>query len=105
MQQRALTAREEEILRQLTLGLSNKEIARKLNLAVGTVKTHVKSILDKLDAARRTEAVAIARLRGILREDSEHPPALGRAARAALAGVARQQREHNVMSFPSRNAA
>jgi two-component system NarL family response regulator len=76
MNHRALTPREEEILRQMMLGLSNKAIALRLNVAVGTVKTHVKSVLDKLDAASRTEAVAIAQRRGILqeeREGSHHP--------------------------------
>jgi two-component system NarL family response regulator len=76
MNNRALTPREEEILRQMMLGLSNKGIALRLNVAVGTVKTHVKSILDKLDAASRTEAVAIAQRRGILQEEREgghHP--------------------------------
>jgi DNA-binding NarL/FixJ family response regulator len=66
MKQEALTRREEDILGQIMLGLSNKGIASKLTLAVGTVKTHVKSILRKLDAASRTEAVAIAQRRGIL---------------------------------------
>jgi DNA-binding NarL/FixJ family response regulator len=71
MKQQALTSREEDILRQVMLGLSNKGIARKLSLAVGTVKTHVKSILRKLDATSRTEAVAIAQRRGIPREECE----------------------------------
>jgi DNA-binding NarL/FixJ family response regulator len=71
MKQQALTIREEDILRQMMLGLSNKGIARKLTLAIGTVKTHVKSILGKLDAASRTEAVAIAQRRGILGEERE----------------------------------
>ncbi|MDB6045492.1 MAG: Transcriptional regulator, LuxR family [Gammaproteobacteria bacterium] len=66
MKQEALTRREEDILEEIMLGLSNKAIASKLAVAVGTVKTHVKSILSKLDAASRTEAVAIAQRRGIL---------------------------------------
>jgi DNA-binding NarL/FixJ family response regulator len=68
MKQQALTCREEDILRLLMLGLSNKRIAMKLTLSVGTVKTHVKAILSKLKATSRTEAVAIAQRRGILRE-------------------------------------
>src|SRR6202011_4805154 len=68
MKQQALTSRECDILRQLMLGLSNKRIASKLELAVGTVKSHVKSILHKLEATSRTEAVAIAQHRGILGE-------------------------------------
>jgi two-component system NarL family response regulator len=71
MKHQALTRREEDILRQLMLGLSNKGISRRLTLAVGTVKTHVKAILRKLDATNRTEAVAIAQRRGILREERE----------------------------------
>jgi DNA-binding NarL/FixJ family response regulator len=74
MKHRALTRREEDILRQLMLGLSNKGIAMQLKVALGTVKTHVKSILDKLDAASRTEAVAIAQRRGILQEEREYLP-------------------------------
>ena len=74
MKQRALTRREEEILRQLMLGFSNKIIAQKLALATGTVKSHVKAILRKLDAKSRTEAAAIARRRGILEEEGEPSP-------------------------------
>jgi DNA-binding NarL/FixJ family response regulator len=73
MKQQALTRREEDILRQVMLGLSNKGIALKLTLALGTVKTHVKAILGKLNASSRTEAVAIAQRRGILREECEFP--------------------------------
>jgi two-component system, NarL family, response regulator len=55
-----LTPRELEILTLLAEGKSNKLIARELNISEGTVKTHVKSILEKLDATSRTEAVAVA---------------------------------------------
>ena len=68
MKQQTLTARQAEILRQLMLGFSNKIIARKLALSTGTVKSHVKAILQKLDARSRTEAAAIAQRRGILEE-------------------------------------
>jgi two-component system NarL family response regulator len=64
---RALTRREAEVLGYLVSGLSNKGIAAKLELAVGTIKTHVKSILEKLDARSRTQAAAIAQRRGIVR--------------------------------------
>jgi DNA-binding CsgD family transcriptional regulator len=74
MAHRALTRREEDILRQMMLGRSNKHIAITLDVAIGTVKTHVKSILDKLDAASRTEAAAIAQRRGILQEERVVPP-------------------------------
>jgi DNA-binding NarL/FixJ family response regulator len=69
MKQQALTRRETDIMRQMMLGMSNKAIASKLDLAVGTVKTHVKSILEKLHANSRTEAVSIAQRRGMLREE------------------------------------
>jgi DNA-binding NarL/FixJ family response regulator len=73
MRQQALTDRQAEILRCLMLGLSNKAIASKLALAVGTIKSHVKSILGKLEASSRTEAVSIAQRRGILRDQDETP--------------------------------
>jgi DNA-binding NarL/FixJ family response regulator len=71
LKQQALTPKETKVLRQMMLGRSNKVIAREFGVAVGTVKTHVKSILSKLDAVNRNEAVAIARRRGILSEESE----------------------------------
>ncbi len=81
MTHRALTRREADILRQMMLGRSNKHIAIALNVAIGTVKTHVKSILDKLDAASRTEAAAIAQRRGILQEERESPASAPDVAR------------------------
>lgn len=71
MKQQALTPREADILRCMMLGMSNKAIASKLTLAVGTVKTHVKSVLEKLNASSRTQAVSIAQRRGILRDVDE----------------------------------
>jgi DNA-binding NarL/FixJ family response regulator len=71
MRQQTLTARQAEILRQLMLGFSNKIIARKLALSTGTVKSHVKAVLQKLGARSRTEAAAIAQRRGILEEECE----------------------------------
>jgi len=56
-----ITAREQEVLRELAAGRSNKEIARRLNLSPNTVKTHVARLYEKLDAARRTQAVLRAR--------------------------------------------
>jgi DNA-binding NarL/FixJ family response regulator len=81
MTHRALTRREGDILRHMMLGRSNKHIAIELNVAIGTVKTHVKSILDKLDAASRTEAAAIAQRRGILQEERESPSSTSNIAR------------------------
>lgn len=61
-----LTSREDEVLRLLARGQCNKSIARDLDIAVGTVKVHVKSILAKLDAKCRTEAASIAAQRGLV---------------------------------------
>ncbi len=104
MKQQALTTREGDILRQMMLGLSNKGIAAKLTVAVGTVKTHVKSVLEKLGAASRTEAVAIAQRRGILREESEGlPPEVGAARIGKHPGV-RQPRAGSRWSGLSRRS-
>ena len=62
----ALTVREIEVLRRVAAGKSNKLIAAELDISEGTVKTHMKSILPKLDASDRTHAVMIALKRGIL---------------------------------------
>ena len=63
---KTLTEREKAVLEQLTLGLSNKVIASRLNLSVATVKTHLKSILERLEANSRTAAVIEAHRRGLL---------------------------------------
>ncbi len=62
----SLSDREIEVLRRVAAGQSNKLIAADLNISEGTVKTHMKSILPKLDASDRTHAVMIALKRGIL---------------------------------------
>jgi len=62
----ALTPRETEVLTFVADGLGNREIAERLGTAAGTIKIHVQNILDKLDAADRTQAVTIALQRGIL---------------------------------------
>ncbi len=63
----SLTQREVEVLQQLAQGRSNKDIGRRLSISEGTAKTHVKAILTKLDAISRTEAVAVAHKRGLIR--------------------------------------
>lgn len=54
----SLTPREHEILRLVSEGLGNREIARRLSISEHTVKFHVSSVLAKLDAGSRTEAVS-----------------------------------------------
>jgi NarL family two-component system response regulator YdfI len=61
-----LTAREIEVLRFLADGASNKIIAHKLGISDHTVKFHVTSILSKLNAGTRTEAVTLGVRRGII---------------------------------------
>lgn len=61
-----LSPREREILTLLAQGLSNKQIASRLQVGVETVKTHISSILGKLDAVDRTQAVALALRRGLI---------------------------------------
>ena len=63
----SLTQRELDVLQQIALGRSNKDIGRRLSISEGTAKTHVKAILTKLDAISRTEAVSIAHKRGLIR--------------------------------------
>jgi DNA-binding CsgD family transcriptional regulator len=62
----ALTARELEVLSLLAEGASNKLIARRLGISTHTAKYHVASLLEKLDAVSRTDAVANAARIGVL---------------------------------------
>ncbi len=62
-----LTPRETEVLRWLARGLPNKELGERLHISERTVKFHVSSILTKMGASNRTEAVAAAVQRGIIR--------------------------------------
>ncbi len=62
----ALTPREVEVLRLLAQGLQNKEIAAQLVISERTVKFHVSSIMSKLGAGNRTEAVTLAAQQGLI---------------------------------------
>ena len=62
----SLTPRELEVLTLLAEGASNKMIAHRLGISVHTAKFHVRSLLDKLDAGGRTDAVAHAARLGII---------------------------------------
>jgi len=65
-----LTAREEEVLALVTEGLCNKRVAKRLDIGVGTVKTHLRAAFDKLQVRSRAQAVVTAKRRGILRQAS-----------------------------------
>jgi DNA-binding NarL/FixJ family response regulator len=62
----ALTAREVEILQQVAEGNRNRDIADRLFISEGTVKVHIKHIMEKLGANDRTQAITIAVRRGII---------------------------------------
>ena len=64
---KALTDRQKEILEGLTRGLTNKDIAKSLHIREDRVKEHVNAIFEKLGAANRTEAVAIAMRKQLLK--------------------------------------
>jgi DNA-binding NarL/FixJ family response regulator len=66
MTREALTGRESQVLDLLACGRCNKSIARELQIAVGTVKAHVKAIMAKLEASSRTQAVSVAAQRGLV---------------------------------------
>lgn len=68
-----LSEREVEVLRQIAAGLTNREIASRLYLALNTVKVHTRNIYGKLGVNNRTQAVARARALGLLQDvDPSH---------------------------------
>jgi two-component system NarL family response regulator len=69
-----LTSRETDVLQLLAQGQCNKSIARELGIGVGTVKTHVKGLFDKLGATARTHAVVLATRRGLVGESYANQP-------------------------------
>jgi DNA-binding NarL/FixJ family response regulator len=70
-----LTAREREILEYVAAGWRNQEIAERLNIAVNTVKVHLRNILEKLDLRNRQQAAAFAAREGLLGPSTPAPPA------------------------------
>lgn len=66
LQQYGVTAREYEVLLLLAEGGSNKQIALELAVGEGTVKSHVKSLLHKLEVSSRTQAVVVAMRSGLI---------------------------------------
>ena len=79
-----LTAREDEVLRMLATGLSNREIAKHLCITVHTVKNHVHNLLAKLGAKSRAEAVALYRDNPQLRQRQARWPNAGYMKELAL---------------------
>jgi len=63
-----LSQRQSEILESIARGLTNKEIATQLDISLESVKSHVKVILEKLEASSRTEAAAIAQRKNLLKQ-------------------------------------
>ncbi|MBQ2629500.1 MAG: response regulator transcription factor, partial [Kiritimatiellae bacterium] len=63
-----LSQRQREILESIARGLTNKEIAAALDISLESVKSHVKVILEKLEASSRTEAATIAQRKNLLRQ-------------------------------------
>ena len=69
-EQIALTEREREVLREMAVGRTNKEIARSLDIALTTVKSHVRAIFDKLGVESRTQAALYAVRTRLVPEDA-----------------------------------
>lgn len=82
-----LTPREGEVLRLVAQGLPNKVIAAQLQVELGTVKCHMRAVLDKLRAGSRTEAVVIAHRRGLLALAAA-PPATSASSHRPVAALA-----------------
>jgi len=70
-----LTPREQQILSLLATGANNRAIAAQLGIAYGTVRTHVRSLLEKLESSSRLQAVSTARERRQPFPGNRHAPA------------------------------
>jgi DNA-binding NarL/FixJ family response regulator len=92
LRSRGLTQREVEVLWLIMQGLPDKAIACRLERSVDTVKSHVKTILTKLNASSRVEAVAIARRRGLVSEKSMATSGSGQRGAGSPQNFAEQQR-------------
>ena len=78
-----LTARERQIIGMIGAGLSNKDIARQLNIGLATTKSHVHNLLGKLNIQRRGQAAAWLREYGV-RYGALSPPGLPRRSEPAF---------------------
>ena len=86
--QSELTRREDDVLQLMGQGYCNKLIARTLGISLGTVKSHVKAVLEKLNATARTHAVVIAAQRGMI---GNEPPGAGAWQVAPMKGQCLRQ--------------
>jgi DNA-binding NarL/FixJ family response regulator len=93
-----LTMRESEVLRLIASGMPNKLIASQLKIALGTVKSHARMILDKLGACSRTQATVIAAQRGLLGPQSPIRPAVVPPPRQNLVTPAWRAHERDQMA-------
>ena len=66
-----ITNREREVLSQLALGKTNKEISETLMLSPSTVRNHISNIFTKLKISNRSQATAVAIFSGLLKFDKE----------------------------------
>jgi DNA-binding NarL/FixJ family response regulator len=69
----SLTAREIEVLQQLSTGATNRDIAQALYISENTVRNHVRNILDKLHLSNRVEAATYALREGLVADRKEDP--------------------------------
>lgn len=83
-----LTSREQEVLQLVVQGLSNKTIARRLGIAVGTVKSHLKGIFEKLHVESRTQATCVVERRGLLGQATKRGWSLPARTAAGFHGLA-----------------
>lgn len=81
--QPVLTQREQDVMTLIAGGLCNKEVAKRLGIALGTVKGHVRVVLDKLGVSTRVQAVIVARQRGLVGQSEPRWVPRQRAASAA----------------------
>jgi DNA-binding NarL/FixJ family response regulator len=94
-----LTMREEEVLRLVVQGQCNKVIGRQLGIAVGTVKSHLKSTFAKLGVESRTQAIAVVERRGLFcrarsLSTMAGPPGAARSSRVPLFGEPTARESH-----------
>src|SRR5262249_49603509 len=97
-----LSPREKQVLALISAGCSNRMIATRLHLATSTVKSHVESILVRLDARNRAEAVAIAARLRLLTPAAMHSAEDGEATLGTGSQTPQMARATNLTARLSR---